>query len=246
MKDENLDQITLFDQYITHQMSESDRLTFEQRLQEDKSLKADFAAFLKSKELLYKAGYQEEKALFEAKRAGLQQRKKRVLQLRTRMMIAAAITILVALAFIFMPSSGPIDSQELFAAYYEAPEVPTTLSPDQDSLLRVADLAFDEKEFTVAHEVYATLNLSDFSAAEKSRIALFQGICALELNEFGDARRYFNDAVQHEEEAQWYSALSWLKEPDGLEQAKAALQGIVEAESHFYGEKAKELLGALE
>ena len=245
MKEENHDQIQLFDHYISQKMSDQDRLTFEKRLQEDAGLRGDFAAFMKSKELIYKAGYQEEKAFFETKRAQELQKRKRVVQLRTRMMIAAAITILVALAFIFLPSSPP-SHQELITTYYSVPEAPTILSPDQDSLLRVADLLYTNKNYQAAQAAYTSLAKHGFSPADQSRISLFQGICALETNQFSEATQFFAAADQHRQEADWYSALSWLKAEDGLEQAKSALKQISETERHFYGAKAKELLRELE
>lgn len=252
MNGENVDQLFLFDQYISKQLDAKATQEFEQQLQENPTFKESFRHFLKSKELIYKAGYQEEKALFESKREQTTQKhekaqlqKQKFMRRRRLMMMAAAFVMLLATVFLLMPSSSSSSTpQELFAEYYEAPEIPGFLSIDQDSLLREAYLSFDAKDFKQAQNQFGMLEKTAFSPSELSEIALYQGLSAIELEAYAQARTIFGQADQHQQQVQWFTALSWLKEGN-MPEAKQSFQQIVAQEKHYQYSKAQKILEAL-
>ncbi len=248
MNGENQDQLLLFEQYISKQLDSKAIKDFEQQLQKDPTFRESFRHFLKSKELIYKAGYQEEKAHFESKReemthrhAQLQVAQQRFMRRRRLMMMAAVFVILVATVFLLIPSSPSATPEELFTANYEAPEVPGFLSTDQDSLLREAYLSFDKKDFQDAKRQFEALDKNTFTPSDRSEIALYEGITALELGEYARAFTLFDRADQHQQQAEWYEALSWLKQGNSQE-AIQAFRHISAQDRHYKQDASKKVL----
>lgn len=254
MNEENHDQLILFDQYISKQLDAQAASEFEQSLQADAAFREAFMSFLKSKELIYKSGIREEKAGFEQKKTQLMKQQEQSslaqqkFQRRRRlMMMAAVLVILLAMIVLLMPSSPSSSAkpEEVFAEYYQAPEIPAFLSIDQDSLLREAYLSFDKKAYQASQSQFEALDKAAFSAADQSEIALFEGIAAIETGAFAKARSLLDQAIQHKQQAEWFRALSWLKEGN-VEEAIKAFSQIAGQERHFKQADSEKILDMLD
>jgi thioredoxin-like negative regulator of GroEL len=111
--------------------------------------------------------------------------------------------------------------------------------------LKEADELFRQQAYPEAAQAYEQLlQQAEISPLSLSRIQLMLGICQLQTGAPDEARRSLARAGQHREQAEWYTALSWLKEGK-VEKAREALQLLQGQESHFYQQQATELLDKL-
>ena len=115
--------IDLIEQYLNQEMSERERLDFENQIQEDKVLAAEFERrqtahkmldFMISENLKSQLKSLEAQ---EAKVITLAPRKRKMSMLA----IAASVIILIGAFFVLMPSGGSLSNPQLAQEYYQSP-----------------------------------------------------------------------------------------------------------------------------
>jgi hypothetical protein len=235
-----------FDRYLNKQMEREAQQQFEQRLETEPELRASLQSYLAGKRAAWLAGYQDEKKVFEQKLKDRQQRTRKLRSFRYAIIgLAAALALL--LAFIYWPgapASSPTP-ESLYAAYFEPPVPPAQMGRAPNLSLKEADELFRQQAYREAAQAYGQLlQQAEVSPLSLSRIQLMLGICQLQTGAPDEARRSLARAGQHREQAQWYTALSWLKE-EKVAEARKALQLIEGQEGHFYQQQATELLKKL-
>lgn len=224
-------------------MSEEEKKEFEQSLDNSPEIQEAFKDFLTSKRLGYEMGRLDQKKAFHTlSEAQQEQPKSRRLWLGISA-AAAVIIILLALITLIPQLSQPTPS-DIFAEQFSLPEVPTEMGKLEDSLIKKANVAFENGDYQQAISLFEQVNQDNISSFLQSQIALLSGVSYLKLNEGDQARNSLERANQHTEMADWYLALSWLGE-NQVENAQQAFQKIATTKGHFYQDKAKKILDML-
>jgi len=232
------------DIYLKGGLSESERVTFEKRMQEDEA----FASEVKEQ---LKAEYVVRKAAQAAQKAGLKQvyhelvmegevtLVKPLYQRPALWAAAAAVAILlVAIRFFTLPPR--MDAQELYAAYVTAAPISFTRGA-QDGTLAQLSSRYQEADYTAVVEIAKQL-LQDSAYSPSPKLVLSLAISQLMLQQPEAALESFK-LIPHgsafDEQVQWYEALAWLRLDS--EQARTRLKAIA-AGQHYQRETAKEIL----
>lgn len=238
-----------FDQYVSNQLSKEEQVALEAELENSEEMKQEFMDFLASKKIAFHGSLQKEKnSLHEISTAYHQQKsqlKRRNLFMGALVAVAAAVLLL----FIFFPvqQTQTTDPAQIYAANFAPQDAQRYLGQAEDSLLQRANNAFsDGEDYQQALALYQAIPLDSLTAYQQSQVHLYQGICYLTMGEGANARKQFASATQLEEDADWYTALSWLKEADQLDQAILAFEKIANTKGAFYQKKAKAILEALQ
>ncbi len=137
---------------------------------------------------------------------------------------AAAVAALLVAAWWFLQPTRP---QDLYAAYAQHAPLELTVrgnAPDTDAMTR-AEQAFGKKDYTAALQTLQTLRQTDNQAVYQ----LYEAICLTELGQTAEARTLLQPLADGSTvlagEAQWYTALSYLKDKNDAAAAEA-LRGI--------------------
>lgn len=142
--------------------------------------------------------------------------------------LAASVTLIAAAIWFFRQEPKPVYEQ--FASH--APLSLTVMGNTQQAKTD-AETAFGQKEYAKA---LAALDQVLATEPDNIKAALYRGICLLELGRVAEARLVFepqasgNSALR--EEADWYIALSFLKE-ENTAACKAKLQEIEPGAAHY-------------
>ncbi len=235
-----------FEQYLSHALSREEKIVLEQELEDSVEIRREFEAFLRSKKLAYAAGRYDQKEKLHA----ISSRHQAIRLRRKRLwiggsLLAAVVVILFALNTIQL-IGGASSPAEIFAENFSLPATPAPMGAREDSMLFAAHQSFEKGDFERAITLYQSIPADSLTAFGKSQIALFVGLGYMRQQNGSAARSSFSAAVQHQEQADWYSALSWLQEK-GLEvQAQKAFESIARSPGHYYQERAKRILEKLE
>jgi tetratricopeptide (TPR) repeat protein len=236
------------DRYIKGEMSQQEQQAFLSACEADPELKRQLHLELKAKASIHLHGRQahknELKAWYQAENP--QQGKVRSISPTSwAMAIAAGLLLLLAVGWLLQRPAAPVEAQSLFASVYERPRVPEKLNPadtlDQIQRLRAeARNQYFEGAHSAAADAFEQLSREEEGLA-RSQAFLYLGICRLELEQYEQARQALQQAEELQEQAEWYTALSYLKEGK-LRESREALQTIVAYDQHFYKTQAKDLL----
>lgn len=240
------------EKYLAGNMAEQEQFAFEQEIDASPDLKAEIEESALAKWTIQAHAREEEKAKLDALYQANEKEAQVISLLHYRWMAVAAVFALFILGYFLLKPSPAIQKEELIAAYYEAPQAPDIMGSstesdtesDTEELLRKADLAYGDQNWSEALRFYDQIEQDSLSDFQLSRIALFQGISHLERGEWDQAKEFFESTTQHTEQSDWYLAILWLKKDD-KERAGEALQKIIDTPEHFYQQKAKELYGKL-
>ncbi|MEM9821269.1 MAG: tetratricopeptide repeat protein [Bacteroidota bacterium] len=154
---------------------------------------------------------------------------------------AAALAILIALAFWLTPSSTPSSTpspEQVFAHYYQPyQDVFSIRNDNADQALLQANASYLRKEYTQALSLFQPLLQKE---PKNSRLLLAIGICELETAQAQAALQRFQAIIQLEDiylgdQAKWYAALASVKIKD-YKMAKMYLQELTtnkEADHHL-------------
>ncbi|MFK7925778.1 MAG: hypothetical protein AB8H47_27770, partial [Bacteroidia bacterium] len=115
-----------------------------------------------------------------------------------------------------------------------------------DSLLSLANLAYNQGQFMEASERYATL-LLDSNFVERQSLQVFLGLSFLHQGKSDLAIAQFElvDALSERENADWYLVLAHLQKSD-LSATQSALQEILSDPAHYYYDDAIEMQSKIE
>lgn len=157
--------------------------------------------------------------------------------------IAASILFLIALAWWWNSNQKEPD---LFKEYYAVYTIPASSRSTASELkLLAANELYQRGSYKEAISLFEEIDKPD------GRVSLALGICHLELDQFETAQSLFTDLINSPDQdiyqnlAQWYLALSYLKQeqPGNAEKWLEILANNVSADKH---EEAKQILQELE
>lgn len=254
--------------YLNNQMDEAEKTAFEAQIKSDTEL----ASFIETYATL-EGVYNEEKWTIEAnataeelkelaaqfraddvadiskkirtiqKQNNSQHKSKRktyFYYISTAVAIAAVFTLFY---FSFMQS---LTANDAFEKYHDWSTLPAfqTKSETVNSLPR-ARAFFNEEKYSDALRLFTFYSNSN---PYNPNVALYIGVCQLELQEYSEALKTFailqsSDAIDNHK-AYWYTAMVYLKQNDA-KKAKEILKILVENPSYYNAEKAQELLKKL-
>lgn len=231
--------------YLSGNMKREDQIAFELEMDEQESLREAVRESALASWTIQAYGQKEEMAkLNELYEANAQSA--RILEINYRHWIAvAAVAVVLLLSYFLFRPSQSLNYQDVLATYYEAPAAPDVMSVDANELLRKADLAFEDQKWTEALQAYLEIPQDSLSAFQLSRIALFKGICQMELGAWDAALAELEKADQHREQRNWYEAYTYLKKGD-RETGSKLLEEIAADPGQYFAKKAEALLKDLE
>jgi tetratricopeptide (TPR) repeat protein len=232
--------------YLANEMSEQDRLAFEQEVNTNDELKETVA--------LYQS-LNEDYTQIETSKVGVSQlqdtlqeispnyfreeKKAKVFSMKRTISIFAVAASLVFAFLLLKPML--FSDKDLFKSYYEEEGLSTQRS-NGDSVTKAIEL-FNQKEYTQALNYLEPITTADNSLTD---LQLAKGVCYLNLDQYDKANKVFETIAtgqtMYKERAQWLKAMLLLKQEKKAE-CKAYLQKI-DSNSSYY-KKAQELMGKL-
>jgi tetratricopeptide (TPR) repeat protein len=232
--------------YLANEMSEQDRLAFEQDINTNTELKETVA--------LYQS-LNEEYTQIENSKVGVSQlqdtlqeispnyfkeeKKAKVFSVkRTVSLFAVAASLLFAFLLL---KPMLFSHKDLFKTYYEE-ETLSNQRSGGDSVSKAIEL-FNKKEYTQALTYLEPITNKDATATD---LQLAKGVCYLNLAQYDKANTIFETVATgqtiYKERAQWLKAMLLLKQEKKAE-CKTYLQTIDSSSSYY--KKAQELMGKL-
>ena len=241
-----MDQI---DKYLNGELNAKELQAFEERLQTDTAfaeevrLRGDMNSYLinKDKKAAFKDQLDEigDDFFKEESEAKIKPINRSSGNLSRWLKVVAATAAVAVIVYLLAP--GP-DLYKEFAQHQ--PIQLTEKSSDQAELITAIENNFNSGNYVEA------LESADLLLAQQSddlQVQVVKSICLIESNQTQDARELLQPIAEgssaFKAEAQWYLALSWLKEKN-KEQTKNALERIDNAYPFFY-RKAQQLLKKL-
>jgi tetratricopeptide (TPR) repeat protein len=229
-------------------LSESERLKIEEKMKTDQAFAQEVALYQSIEGGLRLKGNKALKAQLNEihNRVVPEASKPKVRQLSTGSWLAIAASIaLLILAGYFLLGPASNTSDNLFAAHYERFEWNAeTRSTQTDELQQLTQLYNSQNtgEFLQAAEN------GQWSPAQNPQLALALGSSYLEQGQYEKAIQYFETASTNtlfESEAQWYLALTYLKQ-EKTDKTIEILQNLEQQNTSFYANKAQQLLDKLD
>lgn len=215
MKDQNY---IAFESYLSKELSQDEIEVFESRLKNDPDFNQAFNTYKELTSFLeHKFENEAAASTFQNNLKTIsntyfekQESAKKVVRFKPWQYAIAASVILFIGIFTFSDSSNPT-----FSDYNNYEAISLTVRGDQDDLLKAAENAFNNKNFTTAEAIFGQLMVKDNSNKE---LQLYRGIALLEMDKFDEAdslfRRLSNTTSVYKNKATWYLALSKLKQKD--------------------------------
>lgn len=229
--------------YLSGQMEEQERLSFEAEAAADPSLAEELSLQRAMAILLNNKDKREARlaqlqalgtAYFQADTAAKPKSRLRALW-PLGMAAAAAIALLLVWPFLFGPS--------LYESYAQHPQLALAEKSATAVDVAQAEAAFNRGDYAAAAPLLRAYNAQQ---PQDQLGLLYLGIAELELDQFDAARQRFlslSDAAPDiRDYAEWYLALSYLKSGD-KEECRARLQAIPDRSA--FAEQAEALLGKL-
>lgn len=240
--DKNKD-FDLIEKYMTGELSEVEKQSFDNRLAEDEALAEAFQLHQsahKALDVLVAQNLKAELQEMEEESKVVSLRKRRRTRL-TIVSVAASVLVLVGAFFVIFPQDN-LSNAELAAVYYEAPDFGTrggaAASPENPLTAGVNALQNNavEEAITQLGEVKETD--PDYLVAQ-----YFLGHAFYTDAQYDRAQQSFSmvgssSDLRYVEEAQWYELLSCLAQNA---ECGELLSGLIEDESHPFHTKAKEI-----
>jgi thioredoxin-like negative regulator of GroEL len=236
-----------FDAYLSEELSETERVAFEKRLQEDAEFRNSYELYRETSEFLKNTIENEEattafkenlQKISNAHFEEAQPAKKGKLISFIKYAVAASVVLLIGV-LLFKPGTQP--AYEDFMTY---DTLSLTVRGEESDTKQKAEKAFNTKNFKEAEAYLTTLLETD---AGNQELMLYKGVALLEQDKLTEATDLFETISRgtsvFKGKALWYLALTKLK-GDDLEGCKSVLKALPkEAENYA---QAQELLQALE
>lgn len=232
----------LFEDFISHSLSDSERKTFEKRIREDNSFREAFALYKETSEFLaHKFSDKAEREAFKenlSKISGKQMDTvnsptKKVKLLHPWKLAVAASIIVIAGLFYSQWFTTPAYND--FADY---PQISLAVRGDVNQTAADAESAFNSQNYQEAIPSFKSLLETE---PQNQEIQLFLAVSLVEENAFAEADVLFESLLKEPSaylnQARWYAALSKLKQKE-YKQSKAFLQLIPkDAEKYTLAQK---------
>jgi len=261
------EQLQKVEPYLKNELSQSERLAFEQQIQSNSALAeyVNIAATTgqllseqdwpileqseKSKDIASK--FLNDDAQEFAKKAAQfmetkQQTKTRKFTTSKKWIVAAAAAVLIA--FVYTQFFTPTTLEQQYANFVDWNELPS-FATKSDSipqpLLQLEQRFYEGNYLAVINE---SLDAQLLLNASKANILLYRGAAQLELNNFEDALQTFTEITGlntiDAHKGYWYVAMVHLKQGD-RPKTKRALEKVVANKNNFKATEARELLDQL-
>ncbi len=243
MKEDNY---ILFDKYLAEELTNTELMSFEERLESESDFKQEFKIYKDLETSLNsKFNNEEELALRKTlsnlgskhiKEENSTKKKGKLISLVNykQLMVAASIALLIG--FFLFNNGNPV-----YSDFSKHNSLELVVRSDNNEAITKAEEAFNSKKYNKALDY-----LTQLSSSNDIEIELYKGICFLELNNYADGDIIFdkissgNSAFKNT--ATWYKALSMLKQ-EQFEACKHVLKTIPESAEEYT--KAKKLLRKL-
>lgn len=231
----------LFENYLSGDLSSEERQQFERLLTEDASVRKSFETYKDIASYLEQSiSKKEESEAFKENLNNISDSYFNVEETETKtrklrpwnLAIAASIVLLLGF-FIFNPFSTPT-----YSDYNDFETISLTERGEQDELLKLAELAFNNKNYEKAAEAFNTLLEND---STNNELKLYTAISNVEIDNYEVSDVLLEEIIQgksiYVEQAKWMYALSQLKQ----KQHKESLEILktISEESEYYNEAQK-------
>ncbi|CAN1572757.1 hypothetical protein MCETHM1_03376 [Flavobacteriaceae bacterium] len=211
----NEEHFLAFDQYLQGEMTDEDKLIFEEQLKSDPEMASAFETFKDlNLHLEYKFGQADELESFKDNLKGIS--KKHFKKSKTKVIafkpwqyaVAASVAVLFGILFLDQKSNPTFEE-------YNQPETAFfTERGEANENLKLAQDAFNAKQYKTAIPLFETILKTDQSA----EIQYFYGVSLLEENKLQEAETVFTALETgnsiYKNKAIWSLALSKLKQKD--------------------------------
>ncbi len=229
--------------YLREELSEAEKLDFEQQLQADPALAAELSSQQQSWQLLGELPARaRQKAeigswIAEASAAEPAARIRRFSPVSRYISIAAAIILLAALGYLFLPKTATTES--LYADYYQPYTYSQTMGAGDstDSLFQQGVRLFKEEKFDLA---IRELQLIASDATIYADACMLIGAAYMQQKMYASAIPYFQQASispSLADQAHWYQAWAHLMAGEKAE-AKELLQKTAASQGYKHQEAA--------
>jgi len=241
-----------FEDYLSENLSEADKLSFENKLNTDSAFAERFQTYKNlSHYLSDKFGNETESEAFKEnlksisskyfvqKDEAISEEKSSKKSFTFYKYAVAACAILMIGVFTFNQFSNPT-----YNDFNTFDTVSLTVRGDNDALLKTAENAFNNRDFASAESALAQLMENDENNLE---LLYYRGIANIELNNFETSEDLLTELANgnsaYKNKAIWYLALSKLKQDDILDCVDILKTIPEEAEDY---ERAQKLLNKLD
>ncbi len=232
--------------YLEQEMTAEEQASFEQKLEEDPQLEQELEEEVRARAAIAASAYLDRKARLMARGLAEESSARPLLGRPMIWAVAAVVAILIAFWGI-QQVNRPLSNEDLFAQYYQAVPFQSGVRGSEEDLFEAAGNAYQAKDFSRAsQELEKLLQDSNFSLRPKA--LYFLGLSYVERNELDKAHEAFKQVPSgsvYGPAAQWYMALVLLKS-EKREEAKKALQRVLEGPVQSYQAQAKVLLQSLD
>ncbi len=209
----------LFEDYLSHSLSESERETFEKRLKEEDSFSEAFAIYKETSTFLeHKFSDKSERESFKAnlsKISSSQSSSTKISAKKVKLLhpwkLAVAASIIVVVGFFY----SQWFTTPVYNDYADYPQISLAVRGDVNQTAAEAENAFNSQNYQEAIPLFKTLLESQ---PENLEIQLFLAVSMVEENAFAEADTLFESLIKEPSaylnQARWYAALSKLKQKE--------------------------------
>lgn len=237
-----------FDKFLNNELTETEKISFEERLNSDADFKQEFEIY-KALETSLSSKFKNEEEEKELRNTLTQlgsryikeetvKKETKVISLKRyrNLMVAASIALLIG--FFIFKNGNPIYSD--FSKHHSLELV---VRGDNNEAITKAEEAFNTKNYKTA---FAQLTILEEQLPNDVEIQLYKGICLIEMDQFSQAETIFNTISNgnsaFKNKATWYKALNLLKQ-EKFEACKEVLKTIPESSEEY--EQVRKLLKKL-
>jgi tetratricopeptide (TPR) repeat protein len=234
-----------FENYLNNELSGDDLKLFEEKLKSDPDFKEEFEIY-KALETSLSSKFNNEEGEQELRKSLTnlgnkfikKEKKSKVISLKKLrpFMVAASIALLIGF---FLFNNG----MPAYSDFANHNNLELVVRSENNEAIKKAETAFNSKNYNEALQQLNTLSQIYLNDTE---IALYKGICYLEMNNYFEAQAIFdnisngNSALKTK--ATWYKALSLLKQQKYIE-CKKVLKTIPKSAEEY--QQAKKLMKKL-
>lgn len=232
----------LFEEYLSHSLSESERETFEKRLREDKPFQEAFELYKEMSAFLeHKFSDKPEREAFKANlskisnaQLGSTKASSKKVKLLHPWKLAVAASIIVVVGFFY----SQWFTTPVYNDYADYPQISLAVRGDTNQNAAQAENAFNSQNYREAIPLFKNLLESE---PKNREIQLFLAVSLVEENAFAEADTLFDSLLKEPSaylnQARWYAALSNLKQKE-YDETEAILRLIPEeAEEYAQAQK---------
>jgi len=207
----------LFEDYILHSLNESEKESFEKRLNEDEAFSKAFELYKETSDFLkHKLSNKAERDAFKSNLSKISKThsvntkapSKKIRLLHPWKLAVAASFILILGLFYSQWFTTPVYND--YAAY---PQISLTVRGDTSQVAAEAENAFNAQNYQDAIPLFKSLLEAE---PENTEIQLYLAVSLVEENAFAEAEAVFDDLLKQPSaylnQARWYAALSKLKQ----------------------------------